>query len=187
MSIKCGTCGSEVATKPFEGLFVSNETGNKYNNLSEYKAGEENHTGYFVLCKKCSEGEPEKQIFTERKAALENMLITTTSVVDGKNILHYKGVVTAQVFMGANIFKDILASLRDLVGGRSKVVENELRKAKDFLMDELRAEAVNLGANAIIGIKIDFEDIGRASGNAFMLLGTGTAVCLNSSTSPASI
>lgn len=80
--------------------------------------------------------------------------------------------------MGVNIFKDIFSGVRDIVGGRSKAMESELNKAKDLLMNEIKEEALRINANAIIGLKVDFEDIGKTSGNAFMLLGTGTAVVL---------
>ncbi|HAG51411.1 MAG TPA: hypothetical protein DHU69_10045 [Deltaproteobacteria bacterium] len=106
------------------------------------------------------------------------MLITTTTSIDGRKVVEYKGIVTTQVFMGVNLFKDIFSGFRDIVGGRSKAMETEFNKAKELLLRELGDEAVNLRANAIIGLKIDFEDVGKVSGNAFMLLGTGTGVII---------
>ncbi|MFZ5762671.1 MAG: heavy metal-binding domain-containing protein [Thermodesulfobacteriota bacterium] len=106
------------------------------------------------------------------------MIITTTATIEGKNIIQYSGIVTAQVFMGVNIFRDIFSGVRDIVGGRSKSMENELNRAKDLLIKEIKEEAIMLNANAIVGLKIDFEDVGKTSGNAFMLFGTGTAVVL---------
>jgi len=181
LDTKCGKCSSEVTIKPFDGLIVSKETGKKYNNFSEYTAAKEKVTNYYLLCKSCSESEPEKQKYSELKIKYENLLVTTTATIDGRNIVHYKGIVSAQVFMGVNIFKDILAGVRDIIGGRSKGIENELNKAKELLIAELKEEAVSLGANAIIGLKIDFEDVGT-NGIAFMLLGTGTAVVSESKT-----
>ena len=109
---------------------------------------------------------------------LQALLITTTTSIDGRKVVEYKGIVTTQVLMGGNLFKDIFSGFRDIVGGRSKAMETEFNKAKELLLRELGDEAVNLRANAIIGLKIDFEDVGKVSGNAFMLLGTGTGVII---------
>lgn len=118
------------------------------------------------------------EIEQERATQLEQLLITTTGSVDGRKVVEYKGIVTAQVFMGVNLFRDIFSGLRDIVRGRSKAMEKEFNKAKELLLRELSIEAVNIGANAVIGLKIDFEDVGKVSGNAFMLLGTGTGVII---------
>ena len=112
------------------------------------------------------------------ESKLQALLITTTTSIDGRKVIEYKGIVTAQVFMGVNLFRDIFSGLRDIVGGRSKAMEKEFNKAKELLLRELSIEAVNLGANAVIGLKIDFEDVGKVSGSAFMLLGTGTGVVI---------
>lgn len=122
--------------------------------------------------------EEQRKLKEEFENKITGLLITTTASVDGRKAIEYKGIVTAQVFMGISLFKDIFSGIRDIVGGRSKAIESEFNKAKELLLRELRIEAVNIGANAVVGLKIDFEDVGKVSGNAFMLLGTGTAVVI---------
>jgi len=102
------------------------------------------------------------------------MLITTTNNVEGKRITHYYGLVTGEAILGANIFKDFLAGIRDIVGGRSSAYEKELRQAKDIALAELKEEARNLGGNAIIAIDLDYETIGQ--GSMLMVTASGTAV-----------
>ena len=102
------------------------------------------------------------------------MLITTTNNVEGKKILEYHGLVTGEAIQGANIFKDFLAGIRDIVGGRSSAYEKELRQAKDIALAELEEEARNLGGNAVIAIDLDYETIGQ--GSMLMVTVSGTAV-----------
>ena len=113
------------------------------------------------------------------KEALEEMsaavLVTTTPNVEGKKITAYRGVVTGEAIMGANIFKDVFAGIRDIVGGRSAAYEAELRKAKDIALGEMCEQARRLGVNAIIGIDIDYETIG-AGNSMLMVSASGTAV-----------
>ena len=104
------------------------------------------------------------------------MLITTTNNVEGKKILKYHGLVTGEAILGANIFKDFLAGIRDIVGGRSSAYEKELRQAKDIALAELKEEAANLGGNAVIAIDLDYETIGQ--GSMLMVTASGTAVTL---------
>jgi uncharacterized protein YbjQ (UPF0145 family) len=103
------------------------------------------------------------------------MLLSTTSVIDGKQIGKYHGLVTGQAILGANIFKDVFAGIRDIVGGRSAVYEKELRQAKDLAVQEMTEEARALGANGVIGIDLDYETIGKA-GSMLMVSASGTAV-----------
>ncbi len=103
------------------------------------------------------------------------MLITTTNVVEGRPILEYKGVINAQSIIGANIFKDIFAGLRDVFGGRSKTYERVLEQAKEDALRELAEKAQALGANGIVGVDLDFETIG-SGGSMLMVIATGTAV-----------
>ena len=103
------------------------------------------------------------------------MLLSTTSVIDGKQIVKYHGLVTGQAILGANIFKDVFAGIRDIVGGRSAVYEKELRQAKDLAVQEMIEEARALGANGVIGIDLDYETIGKA-GSMLMVSASGTAV-----------
>ena len=104
------------------------------------------------------------------------MLITTTPTIEGKKISEYYGLVSGEAILGANIFKDFLAGIRDIVGGRSAAYEEELRKAKDIALDEMKAEAKGFGANAIVGVDLDYETIGSGGMNMLMVSASGTAV-----------
>jgi len=103
------------------------------------------------------------------------MIISTTASLDGRPVQQYLGVVTGEVIVGANIFKDLFAGIRDIVGGRSGAYETTLRSARDTAFQELEAEAVRLGANAVIGVDIDYEVIGK-EGSMLMVTVSGTAV-----------
>ncbi len=103
------------------------------------------------------------------------MILTTTSTLQNQEIEAYLGLVTGETIIGANLFKDLFASIRDVVGGRSSSYESVLREAKDTAMSEMQNHAERLGANAIIGIDLDYESIG-ASGSMLMVVATGTAV-----------
>jgi uncharacterized protein YbjQ (UPF0145 family) len=103
------------------------------------------------------------------------MLLTTTSVIDGKQIVKYHGLVTGEAILGANIFRDLFAGIRDIVGGRSAAYEQELRKAKDLAVQEMTEQAQSLGANAIVGIDLDYETVGQG-GSMLMVSASGTAV-----------
>ena len=108
------------------------------------------------------------------------MLITTTHTLDGKQISEYLGLVSGEAILGANIFKDFFAGIRDIVGGRSAAYEQELRKAKDIAIKEMTESAVALGANAIVGVDLDYETIGSGQGsNMLMVSASGTAVRLS--------
>jgi len=105
------------------------------------------------------------------------MLLTTTSSLEGKTITNYYGIVSGEAILGANIFKDFFAGIRDVIGGRSGAYEKELRKAKDIAMSEMMAAARDFGANAIIGIDIDYETISLANGGGMLMVAvSGTAV-----------
>ncbi|MFN0032196.1 MAG: heavy metal-binding domain-containing protein [Flavobacteriales bacterium] len=106
------------------------------------------------------------------------MIITTTTAIEGKRVKEYKGIVTGEVILGANIFKDFLAGIRDIVGGRSEAYEGALREARQDAMKEMTDEAVHLGANGIIGVDIDYETIGKG-GSMLMVTACGTAVVLD--------
>ncbi len=106
------------------------------------------------------------------------MLITTTPNIEGKEISTYYGLVSGEAILGANIFKDIFASIRDIVGGRSQAYEQELQKAKDIALAEMTAKAQAMGANAVIGVDLDYETIGMGSGNMLMVSASGTAVSI---------
>jgi uncharacterized protein YbjQ (UPF0145 family) len=105
------------------------------------------------------------------------VLVTTTPTVEGRTITSYRGIITGEAIMGANIFKDIFAGIRDIVGGRSATYEHELRRARELAMAELQNSAAELGANAVVGIDIDYEAIG-VNGSMLMVTVSGTAVIL---------
>lgn len=105
------------------------------------------------------------------------MILSTTHSIEGRNVKEYKGVVFGETIIGANIFRDIFANIRDIVGGRSGSYEQVLQEARDTAMHEMTQKAQILGANAVIGIDIDYEVIG-GSGSMLMVSASGTAVVL---------
>lgn len=105
------------------------------------------------------------------------MLVTTTNTIEGKKILQYHGLVSGEAILGANIFKDIFASIRDIVGGRSAAYEKELRQAKEIAISEMVEQVKNLGGNACIAVELDYETIGPG-GSMLMVSATGTAVTM---------
>ena len=100
------------------------------------------------------------------------MIVTTTPSIEGKNIRKYHGVVVGEAILGANVFRDIFASITDIVGGRSASYEQELGKARDIALHELEERARNFGANAVVGVDLDYEVIN----NMLMVSASGTAV-----------
>ncbi|MDR0186672.1 heavy metal-binding domain-containing protein [Prevotella brunnea] len=105
------------------------------------------------------------------------MIITTTPSIEGRTILEYKGLVTGETIIGANFIKDFLAGIRDIIGGRSNSYEKVLRQAKDTSIREMMDRAQSMGANAIVGIDIDYETIGQ--GNSMLMVScSGTAVVI---------
>ena len=88
------------------------------------------------------------------------VIVTTTPSIEGRRITSYHGIVTGEAIMGANIFKDMFAGIRDIVGGRSATYERELRRARELAMAEVQQAATELGANAVVGIDIDYETVG---------------------------
>ncbi|GHB19890.1 UPF0145 protein [Pseudovibrio japonicus] len=103
------------------------------------------------------------------------MLTTTTNTIQNKEISEYKGIVHGEAILGANVFKDLFAGIRDIVGGRSGAYEDELKKARQIAIHEMTEEAARYGANAVIGIDIDYETVG-SNGSMLMVTATGTAV-----------
>ena len=103
------------------------------------------------------------------------MIITTTQSVEGKQITKYLGVIAGEAIMGANIFKDLFAGVRDIIGGRSAAYEEEMKKAREAAFDDLSAQARELGADAVVGVDLDYEVVG--SGNSMLMVSvSGTAV-----------
>jgi uncharacterized protein YbjQ (UPF0145 family) len=103
------------------------------------------------------------------------MLLSTTNTIENKNIVKYVGLVTGEAIIGANLFRDIFAGIRDIVGGRSGSYEEVLREAKDNAVSEMEENARRLGANAVIGIDLDYETVGQ-NGSMLMVTASGTAV-----------
>ena len=105
------------------------------------------------------------------------MIMTTTPAIEGKTIREHHGIVTGEAIVGANIVKDFLAGIRDIVGGRSAAYEQELRKAREIALEELREAAERQGGNAVVGIDLDYEVVGQG-GSMLMVSVSGTAVTL---------
>ena len=103
------------------------------------------------------------------------MIVTTTSTLQNREIAEYKGLVTGEAILGANIFKDLFAGIRDIVGGRSAAYEQELAKARQIAIHEMEAQAQGMGANAVIGVDLDYETVGQ-NGSMLMVTACGTAV-----------
>lgn len=105
------------------------------------------------------------------------MMLTTTPTIEGRRIKEYLGVVAGEAILGTNFFKDFFANIRDIVGGRSGAYEKELRRARETAFQEIQEEALTLGANAIVGIDLDYEVMGE-TGSMLMVSISGTAVVL---------
>jgi uncharacterized protein YbjQ (UPF0145 family) len=105
------------------------------------------------------------------------MILSTTTTIEGRPVRTYLGIVTGEVIVGANIFSDIFASVRDIVGGRSGAYENALRDARNQALAELQAEAADLGADAVLAVDLDYEVLGK-TGSMLMVSASGTAVKL---------
>ena len=105
------------------------------------------------------------------------MIVSTTPTIEGKRMVEYLGLVSGEAILGANLFKDLFAGIRDIVGGRSGAYEEELRSAKQIAIQEMVEQATALGANAVVGVDLDYETIGVGSaGNMLMVSASGTAV-----------
>jgi len=105
------------------------------------------------------------------------MLVTTTNTIENKKVVKYLGLVSGEAILGANIFKDFFAGIRDIVGGRSAAYEKELREAKNIAVNEMMNEARALGGNSVIAVDLDYETIGQ-NGSMLMVSASGTAVVL---------
>ncbi|MFN6935476.1 MAG: heavy metal-binding domain-containing protein [Tsuneonella sp.] len=105
------------------------------------------------------------------------MIVTTTQTIEGRQIRGYHGIVTGEVIVGANLFRDLFASITDIVGGRSGKYEDVLARARKEAIGEMKDEALKLGANAVVGVDIDYEVLGQ-NGSMLMVSVSGTAVSL---------
>ena len=108
---------------------------------------------------------------------MQNLILTTTPIIEGKKITRYLGIVTGEAIIGANLFRDIFAGIRDIVGGRSASYEEVLRQAKENALGEMEQYARQQGANAVVGIDLDYETIG-SHGSMLMVTASGTAVIM---------
>jgi uncharacterized protein YbjQ (UPF0145 family) len=106
----------------------------------------------------------------------DRMVMTTTQTVQGREITGYLGIVTGEAILGVNVFKDLFAGVRDIVGGRSGAYEQELQKARSIALAELSEAAAQLGAHAVVGVDLDYETVGQ--GSMLMVTASGTAVTL---------
>lgn len=105
------------------------------------------------------------------------MLVLTTPNIEGKRITQYVGLVTGEAILGANVFRDLFASVRDIIGGRSGAYEGELRKAKQIAIREMVEEATARGANAVVAVDLDYETIAVGSGGGMLMVSaSGTAI-----------
>lgn len=105
------------------------------------------------------------------------MILSTTPTIEGHPIREYRGVVTGETIIGANMFRDFFANIRDIIGGRSSSYETVLREAKDTALSEMADQAASLGCNAVVGIDLDYETVG-SNGSMLMVTCSGTAVVL---------
>jgi uncharacterized protein YbjQ (UPF0145 family) len=103
------------------------------------------------------------------------MIVSTTTILDGRPVQEYLGIVTGEAILGANVFKDLFAGVRDIVGGRSAAYEKELRRARELAIEEMAQQARERSANAVIGVDLDYETLGSAGG-MLMVTACGTAV-----------
>ena len=103
------------------------------------------------------------------------MITTTTPSIEGHKILEYRGIVTGEAILGANIFRDLFAGIRDIVGGRAEAWEKELKNAREIALREMESNALAMGANAVVGIDLDYEMVG-ANSSMMMVTASGTAV-----------
>lgn len=107
------------------------------------------------------------------------MIVSTTNTVEGAKIAEYKGVVTGEAILGTNIFRDFFAGIRDIVGGRSGAYEKSLREAREIAIAEMEIEAKERGADAVIGVDLDYENISTGNGGSMLMVSaSGTAVVL---------
>ncbi|MBM9595837.1 heavy metal-binding domain-containing protein [Roseitranquillus sediminis] len=106
------------------------------------------------------------------------MIVTTTQSIEGRKVVEYCGVVTGEAILGANVFRDFFAGIRDIVGGRSGGYERSLREARETALEEMTAEAARLGGDAVIGVDLDYEVVGKDNG-MLMVSASGTAVRLD--------
>lgn len=104
------------------------------------------------------------------------MILSSTNSLENNKIISYKGLVTGEALIGANVYKDLFSGVRDVVGGRTSKYEKEIQKARNLALDSMKEKAENLEANGIIGLKISYDNLGGTMGNTILVSAYGTAV-----------
>lgn len=104
------------------------------------------------------------------------MIVTSANTLEDRTILEYKGLVTGESLIGANIYKDLFSGVRDVVGGRTSKYEEEIQRARDIALTSMKEKATHLGANAIIGLRISYDNLGGTMGNTILITAYGTAI-----------
>ncbi len=104
------------------------------------------------------------------------MIITSANTLQNREIIEYKGLVTGEALIGANVYKDLFSGVRDVVGGRTSEYEKEIKKARDISLESMKEKAKQLDANAIIGLKISYDNLGGTMGNTILITAYGTAI-----------
>lgn len=104
------------------------------------------------------------------------MILTSANTLENKSVKKYKGIVTGEALIGANIYKDLFSGVRDVVGGRTSSYEEEIKKARDIAFQSMKEKAEQLNANAIIGLKISYDNLGGTMGNTILITAYGTAI-----------
>jgi uncharacterized protein YbjQ (UPF0145 family) len=104
------------------------------------------------------------------------MLLSSTNTIENKKIINYHGLVTGESLIGSNVYKDLFSGVRDVVGGRTSAYEKELQKAREIALDSMEDKAKDLNANAIIGLKISYNNLGGTMGNTILVTAYGTAI-----------
>ena len=104
------------------------------------------------------------------------MILTSANTLEDKTIIEYKGLVTGEALIGSNIYKDLFSGIRDVVGGRTSRYEEEIQKARDISLNSMIEKAESLGANAIIGLEISYDNLGGTMGNTILITAYGTAI-----------
>ena len=104
------------------------------------------------------------------------MILTSANTLENRSVKEYKGIVTGEALIGANIYKDLFSGVRDVVGGRTSSYEEEIKKARDIALQSMKEKAEQLNANAIIGLKISYDNLGGTMGNTILITAYGTAI-----------
>jgi uncharacterized protein YbjQ (UPF0145 family) len=150
---ECISCGKEI--KVWEAISGQCDTCHSYKNRLEHEATQKSD-----------------------EARLRSIVISTETMLEGVKVKQRLGIVTAECAYGMNVFKDLFASIRNIVGGRSEAVQNTMRDARDTVLSELKKEAYSRGANAVIAVDLDYTQIGDGGAAMVLLVASGTAVVI---------